>query len=95
MGTLCSTWNVEKRICTWEWVCRSFSLVIPIGKSNRPLMRMHSCIVGFEKVPVCVLVSSKSRGTLCDGFPRGVLLCSRLGCWVLVASSGKIVFGLF
>ena len=34
MGTLCSTWNVEMGICTLEWVCRSFSLVIPIGKSN-------------------------------------------------------------
>ena len=37
MGTLCSTWNVELGICTLEWVCRSFSLVIPIGKSNRRL----------------------------------------------------------
>ena len=34
MGTLCSTWNVRTVICTREWVCRSFGLVIPIGKSN-------------------------------------------------------------
>ena len=34
MGTLCSTYNVEMGICTLEWVCNSFSLVIPIGNSN-------------------------------------------------------------
>ena len=34
VGTLCSTSNAEMGICTREWVCRSFSLVIPIGKSN-------------------------------------------------------------
>ena len=80
-------------ICTLEWVCRSFSLVIPIGKSDIPLLRMYSCFVGFEKVPVCVLVSSKSLGLPCGGLPHGVLLRSRLGCWVLVASSGKLFLG--
>ena len=59
VGTLCSTCNVEVGICTLEWVYRSFSLVILIGKSNTPLLRMYSCFSGFEKVPVCVLVSSK------------------------------------
>ena len=29
-----STWNVETGICTREWVCRFFSLAIPIGKYN-------------------------------------------------------------
>ena len=82
-------------ICTLEWVCRFFSLVIPIGKSNTPFLRMHSCFVGFEKVPVCVLVSSKSRGPPCGGSPHGVLLRSRLGCWVLISSSGEIIFGKF
>ena len=93
VGTLCSTWNVDMRISTLEWVCRSFSLVIPIGKSNTPLLQMYSCFFGFEKVPVCVLVSSKSCGPPCGGSPHGVLLRSRLGCWVLVASSGEIVLG--
>ena len=68
-------------------------MAIPIGKSNTPLLRMNSFIVGFENFTVFVLVSSKSRGQLCGGSPRGVLLCSRLSCWVLVASSGKIVLG--
>ena len=54
-------------------------------------MQMHSCIVGFEKVPVCVLLSIKSRGPLCGGSPRGVLLRSSLSCLVMVASSGEIV----
>ena len=95
MGILCSTWNVEMGICIREWVCRSFSLVIPIGKSNKPLLRMYSCFFGFEKVSVCVLVSSKSRGPPCGGSPYGVLLRSHLEFWVLVASSGEIVFGQF
>ena len=95
MGTLCSTWNLEMGICTLEWVGRFFSLVIPIGKSNKPLLRMYLCFDGFEKVPVCVLVSIKSRKPPCGGSPHGVLLRSRLGCWVLVASSGEIVFGQF
>ena len=92
MGTLCSIWKVETSICTRDWVCGSFSLEILIGKSNTPLMRIQYFIFGFKKVPVCVLVSSKSRGTLCGGSPRGVLLCSRLSCWVLVASSGENCF---
>ena len=89
VGTLCSTWNVEMGICTCEWVCRSCSLVIPIGKSNTPLMHMHSYIFGFEKVPVCVLVSSESRGPLCGGLSCGVLLCSNLSCWFVVATTGN------
>ena len=60
VGTLCSMWNVEMGICPLDWVCSSFSLVIPIGKSNTPLLRMYSCFFGFEKVSVCVLVSTKS-----------------------------------
>ena len=90
MGLLCSTGNVEMGICNLEWVCRSFSFVIPIGKSNTPLLRMYSCFVGFEKVSVCVLVSSKSRGPPFGGFPHGALLHIRLGCWVLVASTGNM-----
>ena len=82
-------------ICNLELVCRSFSLVILIGKSNTPLLRMYLCFFGFEKVPVYILVSSKSRGPPCGGSPHGVLLRSRLGCWVLVASSGEICFGQF
>ena len=93
METLCSTWNVEMSICTCKWFCRYFSLVIKIGKSNTPLLRMHLCIVGFEIVPVCVLVSSKPRRPPCGGSPDGVLLRSRLNYWVLVVSSGKICFG--
>ena len=95
VGTLCSTLNVEMGICTLEWVCRSFRLAILIGKSNTPLLRMYSCFFGFEKVPFFVLVSSKSRGPLCGGSPHGVLLLSCLSFWVLVASSGEIVFGKF
>ena len=49
VGILCSTWNVEMGICALEWVCRSFSLVILIGKSNTPLLQMNSCIVDFKK----------------------------------------------
>ena len=86
---------MEMVICTLEWVCRSFILVILIGKSNTPLLRMYLCFVGFEKVPVCVLVSSKSCGLPCGGLIHSVLLRSRLGWWVLVASSGEIVFGKF
>ena len=81
-------------ICNLEWVCRSFILVTPIGKSNTPLMQMYSCFFGFEKVPVCVLVSSKSRGPPCGGSTHGVLLRSHLGCWVLVASSGKNIWAV-
>ena len=33
VGTLCFKWKVETCICTREWVCRSFSLYILIGKS--------------------------------------------------------------
>ena len=93
MGTLRSTWKVETGICTREWVCRSFILATPIGKSNTPLLRVHYCIVSFEKVPVCVLESSKSCRPLCSGSPRGVLLYSRLNFWVLASSSGEMFFG--
>ena len=86
MGTLCSMWNMEMGICTREWVCRSFILAIQIGNYNTPLLRMHYCIVSFEKYPVCVLVSSKPRGPLCGGYPCGVLLRSCLSCWVLVVN---------
>ena len=78
---------------TLGWFHRSFSWEIPIGKSNTPLLQMHSCIVGFEKVPLCVLESSKSCGPLCSGLPRGVLLRSLLSCWVLAASSGGFFLG--
>ena len=33
-------------ICTLEWVCRSFSLVIPIGKSNKTF----SAMMGTEQL---------------------------------------------
>ena len=82
-------------ICTVKWVCRSFSLLIHIGKYNTSLLRMYSCFVGFEKVSVCVLLSSRCRGPPCGGSPHGVLLRSRLGCWVLVASSDEMFFVKF
>ena len=78
---------------TLGWVRRYFSWAILIGKSNTPLLRMHSCIVGFEKVPVCVLESSKYRETICGGSPCGVLLSSLLSCWVLAAIISGIIFG--
>ena len=65
VGTRRSTWKVETGICTCEWVRRTFSLAIRIGESNTPLLWMNYCILGFKKVPVCVLESSKSRGPLC------------------------------
>ena len=43
-------------VCTLEWVCRSFSLVIPIGRSKK----FHKRILGFI---LCIFNGSSTDGT--------------------------------
>ena len=66
MGTQCSTWKMEMGICTLKWVCTSFSLVIPIGKSNRSFPHIHEkwddARLKKEKSHVMVTLKGRFQG---------------------------------